>query len=82
MRTTIRKIGNSRGVLIPKPMLAQTGLVDEVEITVEGEVIVLRKAPRKAREGWANSAKALARSRDDELVWPEFGSQDDRDLQW
>ena len=30
MLTTIRKMGNSQGVLIPKPLLQQVGLADEV----------------------------------------------------
>jgi len=44
MRTTIRKIGNSQGVLIPKPMLAETGLEVDVDISVENGAIVLRPA--------------------------------------
>lgn len=42
MRTAIRKIGNSRRVLIPKPMLAETGLDGDVDISVENGANVLR----------------------------------------
>jgi antitoxin component of MazEF toxin-antitoxin module len=37
MLTTIRKMGNSQGVLIPKPLLQQLGLTDQAEMLVEGE---------------------------------------------
>ncbi|MGH8531504.1 MAG: AbrB/MazE/SpoVT family DNA-binding domain-containing protein, partial [Gammaproteobacteria bacterium] len=32
MKTTIRRMGNSQGVIIPKPLLAQIGLEDEAEM--------------------------------------------------
>ena len=44
-------MGNSQGVLIPKPILAQLGLEDEVEMEVENDAIVLRKPQKKARQG-------------------------------
>ena len=34
MRTRIVKIGNSRGIRIPKPLIKEAGLEDEVDITV------------------------------------------------
>lgn len=51
MRTTIRRIGNSRGVLIPAALLAQTRIVDEVEITLDGNRIVIEPG-KPLREGW------------------------------
>ena len=51
MKTNLRKIGNSRGVLIPAPLLATCEITDEVELTVEeGRLIVAPVKP--AREGW------------------------------
>ena len=41
MRTGIVKIGNSRGILIPKALLDQTGLQGEVEIKAQGESLVV-----------------------------------------
>jgi antitoxin MazE len=82
MKTTIRKMGNSRGIIIPKPLLAQVGLEGEAEMAVENDAIVLRKPQRKAREGWAEASKTLAASGDDALVWPEFGNQADAELAW
>jgi antitoxin component of MazEF toxin-antitoxin module len=54
MRVTIRAIGNSKGIVLPKPVLAQAGLEDatEAEMTVENGVILLRKAaPQGATAG-------------------------------
>ncbi len=75
-------MGNSQGVLIPKPVLAQLGLENEVEMEVEDDTIILRRPRRKAREGWAEASKALAESGDDALVMGEFSNADDTELAW
>ena len=82
MVTEIRRIGNSRGVIIPKPLLKEAGLEEEAEILVEDGAIVLRKPRRNPREGWAEASRRIAEAGDDKLVWPEFGNQDDGDLEW
>ena len=41
MRTTVRKIGNSRGILIPAALLAECGVVDEIDMRLEGKTIVI-----------------------------------------
>ena len=82
MRTTIRRLGNSRGVIIPKPLLEQAGLDEEAEIALEGGAIVLRKPQQTPRQGWVEASHKLVQAGDDKLVWPEFSNQDDTDLQW
>ncbi len=48
MRTVLRKVGNSRGVLIPAAFLAETGIQGEVEMRVErGRIVIASvKSPR------------------------------------
>lgn len=82
MKISIRKMGNSQGVIIPKPVLAQLGLDDEAELTVERDAIVLRKPRNAVREGWAEASMAIAENGDDGLVWPEFANQGDAKLKW
>lgn len=82
MRTSIRKMGNSQGVIIPKPLLLQVGLEGEADLVVENNAIVLRKPKDNPREGWAEASRKLAESGDDQLVWPEFANESDKDLEW
>ena len=83
MRTAVRKIGNSQGVLIPKPMLAQTGMGGDVDISVENGAIVIRPIQdHQPRAGWAQAAREIAAKGDDTLAWPEFGNAGDADRQW
>jgi antitoxin MazE len=51
MRLELTRIGNSRGIRIPKPLIAQCGLGDvvEVRVTPEGLVIAPHRSPRS---GW------------------------------
>ena len=62
MRAKLIKIGNSRGVRLPKPLLEATGFVDEVEIEVEKGRIILMPAKKRLREGWAEAAERLVES--------------------
>jgi antitoxin MazE len=80
--TTLRKLGNSQGVIIPKPLLAQVGLTDQAEMRVENGAIVLRPARRGAREGWAEASSAIAADADEGLAWPEFANEGDKALRW
>lgn len=82
MRTTIRKMGNSQGVIIPKPLLAQVGLKDEAVMTIENDALVLRPVHRSPRKGWDEASRRIAEHGDDVLAWPEFASADDKHLKW
>ncbi len=82
MLITIRRLGNSQGVLIPKPLLQQVGLTDQAEMVVEGNTLVLRRPAPAPRSGWAEASKMVAASGDDALVLPSFANEADADLQW
>jgi antitoxin MazE len=82
MQVAIRKMGNSQGVLIPKPILAQLGLEGTADLQVRDGVIEIRAIQRNPREGWADDARRLAMQGDDALVWPELANAGDVDLVW
>ena len=82
MQVKIRRLGNSRGILIPKPLLKQVGFSDQVEMQVEGNTLVLRKPETAVRVGWAEASKRISAGRDDSLVLPEFANEADSELRW
>ena len=82
MQVSIRKMGNSHGVLIPKPILLETGLSDVAELTLNKGVIEIRPVKVNPRAGWAQDAQRLAAQGDDALVWPALANEGDKDLQW
>ena len=82
MEVAIRKMGNSQGVLIPKPILAQIGLDGTADLQVRNGVIEIRAVRRDPREGWADDALRLAKRGGDALVWPEIANEGDDELVW
>jgi antitoxin MazE len=82
MEVAIRKMGNSQGVLIPKPILAQLGLEGAADLQVRDGVIEIRPLHRHPRPGWAEDARRVAAAGDDAPVWPEFANAADSELEW
>ena len=67
IKSRIVRIGNSQGIRIPKPLLEQAGLHDEVELHAEEGRIVIA-AVRQARAGWAEAAQVMHDRGEDELL--------------
>lgn len=84
MKTRIVPIGNSQGIRIPKPLLEQTGLCGEVEISAENGSLVIRPI-KKPRANWAKAFQKMAERGDDALlddVAPSLSDWDEGQWQW
>lgn len=67
MKAKLVRIGNSRGVRLPKVIIDQAGLGDEVELVVQGGRIILGPVPTNPREGWDEAfRRAIAKYGRDE----------------
>ncbi len=82
MKSAIRKMGNSHGVIIPKPILEEAGVKanDSVEVSVKKGTIIIARANPGPRAGWAEASKRLRKAGEVSLVWPEFANDGDKDL--
>lgn len=80
--TRIVRIGNSRGIRVPKLLLDQADLPDEVELRAEpGRLVV--SAAKRTREGWADAARAMRERGDDARLDPGTPTRFDRtDWTW
>ena len=58
MKTKLVRIGNSRGVRIPKPLIEQAGLEEDVEIEVTKGGILIGPV-REPRAGWEEAARQM-----------------------
>ncbi len=84
MRARIVRIGNSQGIRIPKPLLEQSGISEEVDIQLEDNKIVLRPLS-KPREGWDRAFGEMADRGEDVLIAGEetiSHSWDETEWQW
>lgn len=77
-------MGNSSGVIIPRSILSQLGVVagDNLDLVLENGRVVLVPDKEHPRAGWAEAARSLAEAGDEALAWPEFGNAGDSDLRW
>lgn len=67
MKTKVVKIGNSRGIRIPKSIIDESGLKNEVELEViNGQIII--KSLFQNRDSWDSAFKKMAKNRDDILL--------------
>ncbi len=84
MRVRIVKIGNSQGIRIPKPLLEQTGITDDVELEVDQNQIIIRPISNP-RAGWDEAFEAMAKIGDDAMIDEAENishSWDDSEWQW
>lgn len=82
MRIAIRRIGNSKGMIIPAALLEQAGLESEADVTVEEGALIVRAPAKSVRSGWAQASAQLARDGDDALLIADIVNEADEDLVW
>ncbi len=82
MKTQIVRIGNSRGIRIPKAVLEQCEFPSEVEMRVEKKTLIVF-AKTKPRQGWGNAFSALKVEADTSSTVPFIANVfDDKGWVW
>lgn len=88
MRSSVRKIGNSAGMLLSKPVLEGlgVGIGDTLEVTLNGDEIVVKASQRPVREGWEDASRRLGALglSEEEVEWLEapLTAETDEDWTW
>lgn len=67
MKTKLVRIGNSKGIRLPKTILQQCGFEDIVELDVHDSSVVIRPA-HAARGSWDKAFAEMAKHGDDSLL--------------
>ncbi|MBF0288727.1 MAG: AbrB/MazE/SpoVT family DNA-binding domain-containing protein [SAR324 cluster bacterium] len=81
MIAKIIRIGNSQGIRIPKPLLEQSGLKEEVELKIEDNQLIIRPLSNP-REGWDKAFKMMAKKHDDSLLDDELNLTNWEKTEW
>ncbi|MDO8413199.1 MAG: AbrB/MazE/SpoVT family DNA-binding domain-containing protein [Gallionellaceae bacterium] len=69
MEAKLVRIGNSKGIRLPKAMLTQTGMTERIEIEARGHNIIL-KPIKEPRSGWeASFAKGIRKLSKEDRAW-------------
>lgn len=85
MLTTIRKVGNSRGVLIPAAFLASCQIEDQVDMQLQDGQIVIKPVKRKLRDAWFGppvSDSVLVQEAAQAQIWDAAPLADDSEWVW
>lgn len=86
MQTALRKMGNSTGMILPKPILKLLGVESgaSMELVVEDGRVIATPVRNGVRQGWEADAERIgsepldAESRE----WLAHGNEHDEQLQW
>ena len=79
MELTITRIGNSRGIRIPKAILKQCGFTDTAQVVIKNSQLIL--SPSKVRVGW-NEQFAKLNTADSEVITDMNNEWDEDEWQW
>ncbi len=84
MKAPLIRIGNSRGIRIPKPLIDLCRLGDEVELEVRNQELTIRPL-RAPRQGWDAAFGDMASSGEDQpldLVAERGPAWDAEEWEW
>ena len=81
MRTELVRIGNSRGIRIPKPLIEQCGFGETVEVRVESDCLII-SPERRPRQGWDGAFRASGHGSQDDLMLKSAGSNEFDREEW
>ena len=84
LQIPLARIGNSRGIRLPAPMIKKFGFDHGIVLEDQGDVVVLKPRRRRAPEklGWAETAREMSESSEGWTDWDRAGSDGLRDIPW
>jgi len=82
MQLNIVQIGNSKGIRIPKAILDQCQIEDQVDLEVKDGRIILEPRRKTPREGWAKAFKDMQSNQEDALLIDDSVDIDSDDWEW
>lgn len=81
MKSDLQRIGNSKGIVIPKAILDRCGFDRQVDLRVEGNKLILTPA-RSPREGWSKAFERSAKAASDDELLPDHLSEQWDSEEW
>jgi len=81
MKTRLVRIGNSRGLRLPKSLIEEAGLKDEVEVTLRDGSLIITSSDHP-RLGWEAAVSQLLERRDDHLFEEPTTTHFDNEWEW
>ena len=70
IRTRLIRIGNSRGIRLPKPVIEHAGIEEDVDLTMQDGKVIIEAADRP-RADWDAQFQEAGGSTQDEMLLPD-----------
>ena len=82
MLLSVVAIGNSKGIRIPKAILEQCNIRDQLELEVDGGRIILEAVGETPRKDWEKKFQEMATNKDDNLLVADEIGIDMEEWEW
>jgi antitoxin MazE len=82
MLVSIVRIGNSKGVRLPKAILDQLKISEKVDLEIKDQQIILKPIHSKPRMGWGNAFKKMAEMKEDTLYIQDSSITEGFEWEW
>ena len=76
----IVKIGNSQGIRIPKIILEECGISEQIDIEVKNHSILIK--PVNPRKNWEEAFKKMRKNEDDKMLIDDNVDLENEDGEW
>ncbi len=83
VKTKLVRIGNSRGIRVPRVIVEQAGLSEELELEVRRRHLIVRSSARP-RRGWEERFQEMRDRGEGGLLWPDvlLSAFDEDEWEW
>jgi antitoxin MazE len=80
MLASVVQIGNSRGIRLPKRVIHELKIKDEVELIINKDELVIKGVKKRPRQGWDEAFAKMSEDKADKLLLPE--NIDNETFEW
>ncbi|MCK4797829.1 MAG: AbrB/MazE/SpoVT family DNA-binding domain-containing protein [Spirochaetes bacterium] len=82
MVINIVKIGNSKGIRLPKTILEQCNINNKVDLEIEGKKIVIKPIIKNPRQNWDKHFQNMHNNNEDNLIIDDTVDLNMDDWEW
>jgi len=82
MLVSVVAIGNSKGIRLPKAILDQLQITDQVDLEVENRQIIIKPVNKAPRKGWAEAFSKMHERKEDTLLIAEKNIGEGFEWEW
>ena len=71
MLASVVQIGNSRGIRLPKRIIHELKIKDQVELIINKDELVIKGVKKRPRQGWDEAFAKMSYDKADKLLIPD-----------